>query len=297
MKQLNKENLSPELNNKSGIYRIVINKKSYVGSSINLLSRLREHLYDLEKSIHKNKKIQNAYNKYGDPYFSIIEQCQENDLLDREEFFYNIEGYYNLCAPSGKKNTQSKKVYKFDPEGNLLDTYFSASEAARVNNLSSAAGITVACAKCTHYASGFLWSYTEDRPKRNNKAFRSVYLYDLDGSYVGEFCSFRECCRYIVKVRDKSTDPIVLTNLLRVSLNKNSRQVLGFMVSTNKNETVTPYKSRHNKNVYVKDSNGNICGTFSSPKEASIALGKSIKALYDLIYRKTKIDNDYYLTY
>ena len=55
--------------NKCGIYELIVNKKSYIGSSINLKNRLNEHLSDLNSENHSNKKLLKAYNKYKNIHF------------------------------------------------------------------------------------------------------------------------------------------------------------------------------------------------------------------------------------
>lgn len=50
-----------------GIYKITntATNKVYIGSSINLNNRRREHFRRLEEGTHKNSKLQNSYNKHG----------------------------------------------------------------------------------------------------------------------------------------------------------------------------------------------------------------------------------------
>ena len=50
-----------------GIYKITnkINGKIYIGESLNIERRWKEHLLDLSFKTHKNYKLQNDYNKYG----------------------------------------------------------------------------------------------------------------------------------------------------------------------------------------------------------------------------------------
>lgn len=56
---------------KAGVYKIyqISTSKTYVGSSINLQSRLRKHLRCLIKNDHANQKLQNSWNKYGQSDF------------------------------------------------------------------------------------------------------------------------------------------------------------------------------------------------------------------------------------
>lgn len=71
----------------SGVYQIYnpINNKRYIGSSINVERRLKEHLRNLKKNTHCNVHLQSAYNKYKDVlqfqfledgiYYSITITC------------------------------------------------------------------------------------------------------------------------------------------------------------------------------------------------------------------------------
>lgn len=114
---------------KAGIYKIKnkINGKIYIGSSLNLKSRIRQHKTDLKCKRHSNSYLQNSVNKYGleNFKFEVLEiiflsnREELNCILKTEEAFY-IELYksdntnfgYNImsakegrlvCAESTKK--------------------------------------------------------------------------------------------------------------------------------------------------------------------------------------------------
>ena len=99
-----------------GIYKIQSKIKSYsfyVGSSVNITRRWREHLAYLKKNIHYNPKIQNHYNKYGveDFEFSVLEECSINKLLDREQVYIDLlEPYFNITLEVVGSPNRSKKV-------------------------------------------------------------------------------------------------------------------------------------------------------------------------------------------
>lgn len=86
---------------KCGIYCIknTANNKIYIGSSTHIYYRLRRHKSDLLRSVHANPILQNAYNKYGADSFivSIIEECGEDIVLEREQYYINtLSPVYNI---------------------------------------------------------------------------------------------------------------------------------------------------------------------------------------------------------
>ena len=100
-----------------GAYKIELNGKCYVGSSINLHKRQVEHYWRLKKGIHPNKHLQNAYNKYGAEklVYSILEVTEnagevvaiEQKYIDKLNPEYNIR----LIAESnyGFRHTEETK--------------------------------------------------------------------------------------------------------------------------------------------------------------------------------------------
>lgn len=74
-----------------GIYKIVnnINGKVYVGQSINIKARWKDHINSLNRQDSSCTLLQRAWNKYGQESFSfeILELCSE-DMLDEVEIKY-----------------------------------------------------------------------------------------------------------------------------------------------------------------------------------------------------------------
>ena len=96
---------------KSGIYKIVnlVNDKIYIGSAVILKNRKRDHFRTLKKNCHKNKYLQNAFNKYSENsfQFEIIEFVEDkNKLIEREQYYLNIyfdnqKNCYNISPTAG----------------------------------------------------------------------------------------------------------------------------------------------------------------------------------------------------
>jgi group I intron endonuclease len=114
-----------------GIYKIenIVDKKIYIGSSVNVESREYKHFWMLKRKSHDNNHLQNAYNKFGkDSFkFQIIEECGDDNLIIRENFyidFYksNISEFgYNLATVNEfRRNTFNDEVKQKLSKYNLI---------------------------------------------------------------------------------------------------------------------------------------------------------------------------------
>ena len=57
----------------SGVYRItcLANNKNYIGSSDNIMRRLKTHERELNEGSHNNRRLQHDYDKYGSEFFEF----------------------------------------------------------------------------------------------------------------------------------------------------------------------------------------------------------------------------------
>lgn len=86
-----------------GIYLIQIGPHFYVGSSKNLHRRTYVHKSHLGKDIHKNKKMQNSFNKYSELCITILEYCAPENLIEREQHYIDeIQPWLNLSKIAGR---------------------------------------------------------------------------------------------------------------------------------------------------------------------------------------------------
>ena len=104
-----------------GIYKIQnkINNKVYIGSSIVLNKRKYKHFWMLNKGVHPNIYLQKSYNKNGTEVFEfeILELCEENDLISRENYYINYYksnemgfGYNLALVGDSRRNIVSDEV-------------------------------------------------------------------------------------------------------------------------------------------------------------------------------------------
>ena len=74
-----------------GIYRIycATENKGYIGSSVDIYKRWKEHVYKLNKGIHHNLNLQLDWDAYGDESFEFSILKQTNDLVIAEQTYIN----------------------------------------------------------------------------------------------------------------------------------------------------------------------------------------------------------------
>ena len=100
----------------SGIYKIenIKSKKVYIGQSVNIYKRWNKHTSLLNKNLHPNIYLQNAWNKYGKQNFKfeIIEICETREQLnERETYWKNFfdPNTYNL-GKTGNAHNLSQEI-------------------------------------------------------------------------------------------------------------------------------------------------------------------------------------------
>jgi group I intron endonuclease len=91
-----------------GIYSItnIINGKKYIGQSVDVKSRIRNHKWAHRHNCHDNDHLQKSFNKYGEDSFSfnIICECEETQLDALERFYIAL---YNCINPSYGYNSET----------------------------------------------------------------------------------------------------------------------------------------------------------------------------------------------
>lgn len=135
---------TPNMRLCAGVYKIVIGKFFYIGSTTGLGARVSEHRTRLEQGTHANHRLQEAYN--ANPVFTAVlvmeipRKCDDTDddhaerLRFREEWF--LKQYFgkkrclNLSA-SPYHNTTIGEFMK----GRWADPAFRAAQAERMREL------------------------------------------------------------------------------------------------------------------------------------------------------------------
>jgi len=113
-----------------GIYCIKnkITTRVYIGSTVNLYTRLIQHRAALLKGIHGNKYLQNSFNKHNIENFeiNILEFCKKKELWKRESYHctqfnkvYNLKtiektrfGFKRILSKETRKKISNSKKGK-----------------------------------------------------------------------------------------------------------------------------------------------------------------------------------------
>lgn len=149
-----------------GIYKIenLINKKIYVGQSIDIEERWKKHI-----SANDNFVIHKALHKYGKENFSfqIIEECPLEKLDERERYWIN---FYNSLLPNGYNMipggsngmgfSKGRPVLQYDMQGIFVQEYSSANQASLATGIDHWS-ICACCRSEYKHAGNFQWKYMD----------------------------------------------------------------------------------------------------------------------------------------
>lgn len=194
-----------------GIYKIIINNKLYIGSSLDIKNRIKQHKSDLKNNRHANPKLQNAYNKYHEFKYEILEKFDFIDIKDlriREKYWCDLIGDYNINDPI--TNYVVKPIYQFDLNGNLIKKYDSARQAAHELNISWSNIVHAAQLNehNTRTAGGYFWRYTKTITIPKDKRHTEIHVYDIYGNYISSYNSIIECASTLFPDISYNTDKI-----------------------------------------------------------------------------------------
>lgn len=197
----------------TGIYKITCtsNNKVYIGQSVSIKRRWRDHLMALRKNGHYNPKLQRAYNKYGENSFTfeILELCPKEKLNEREKFYIQLfdsqnkgfncdQGGSDISGKAnpmyGKSGVNSPKfidfVYQLDKNGKIIKEFESANLAAKA--IEGQAAHIQDCLKSWKEHSPST-SQTASRERFTHKGYYWIYKqdYELLSQYGYDFTQKR----------------------------------------------------------------------------------------------------------
>ena len=137
----------------AGVYKITCkaNSKIYIGSSTDLVTRLRSHKRNLNKGVHHSRNLQNSWNKYGEDCFEfeVLMNCDKDFVLFFEQMYLDyFKPEFNTqkiarnnsygCNKEHSKREVKERSKKYYHNGAMLNlTEISNLEGIAYNLLSS----------------------------------------------------------------------------------------------------------------------------------------------------------------
>lgn len=174
-----------------GIYCIVnrTNNKKYVGSSIDIKNRFRQHRHNLKHNKHCNSHLQAAWNKYGEDQFNfeIIEELDTSEeILEVENFWIEYhsaltDGYNQRIEAHSNIGIKRSEEFKEACRQRWLGHTQSPQQIEKRME-------TMRRKKESGEYSHGGWKLTEEQLKaRKEKGRTKIYQYTLEGELVAVF--------------------------------------------------------------------------------------------------------------
>ena len=283
-----------------GIYCIYNSKYFYIGQSIHVRKRFKQHQNSIRKNKHENILMQRVFNKYKDTdplRFKELIACDPNDLNYFEEYYFNkiskewidktamnldpcgkagdyiISSKHKSESHIGKPNTWKQVKYvQLDLQGNLIKVWDSLSSASKFynKNINPRKKLSI----------GYQWQTYKDWEKnpKGKVVYRhtihsTIKQFDLQGNFIQEFENINSAINFI-GLKSKSS--------LVACLNGTNKTCKGFLWSySNTPKKYNNLIDRTNCRKPVKQFtiDGKYIKTFNSINEASEILGIPIGSI------------------
>lgn len=280
-----------------GIYRIenLVTHKSYIGQSVDIYDRWRDHKWALNNKQHNNSHLVRSWHKYKEYNFefTIIERCSEDKFNDREVYWIEYyDSYYNGYNQTkggdgclGKVWTDeeienvAEPVLQIDLDGNLIKRWPSIPYASRkldinsrqiwncankhIRNTKKKNGKTYV--RTTKTAGGYIWVYEKDFSNFNlddyvDTRYKPILQHDLNWNLIKQWPS------------SESTKEIGYTPTAIAGVCKGKfKQAYGY-IWTYADIEIDKYKEWYYEHFDVKyiaqyDLSGNLIKIWDSPKD------------------------------
>lgn len=212
--------------------------------------------------------------------------AKEAELVTAE--FVRSSNNYNSSLGGEQPINPGKKIYRFNFQGNLIETFDNANIAAEavyrnVSNIHAAIQNKRTCA-------GSLWANQEKININDYKIteYNTYYIYDQDGYYLTEFSSNEECVEFLGTNKGNLTRAIKLQN-----------KISGYYITTQKIDKVRIQVTRLNGKLNRYTLDGKYIDSFESTAQAKKVLGLKLSSISQAIrlnrqcngFRWTRTDN------
>lgn len=230
-------NYSKEDLSKTGVYKITLNNKNYVGSTSKLTfyNRWMIHLKDLKRNKHHSSYLQNAVNKYSIDKlkFEIIEFVEPTKCIEREQYWIDT------------LNSYEKGYNSIPTAGSRLGSILSEKTKEKIRN-----------------------TLVEKGKTEFKKLHKFIKVYDFQFNYIAKFDNVQECSE-ILNIKN-DTIRAAIHNQPRIVNNNYYILTADFDINNNMDKILNNIsRTKLLKKINQFDVNGNFIKTWDSLKEAT----------------------------
>lgn len=280
------------MNEKIGIYCIKnqVNNKMYIGSSLNILRRFREHKKVLKYEVHHSYHLQNAWNKYGEDSFSfeILETFSDSTILIQRELDLILKYKtndrvfgYNIALPNPAGNGEGVSKHSDETKELLRRIYYKTRFKNFIEEEYQVWLLNIHKRKVRIYKNRKEWERYHKCP---------IVVLNLQGQIVNRYTSIHETCREL-NLNVKKVNDYMSQRVLNKKTNASTRKsIKGYMfVRESEYDETKDYTYKQERRHSIVCIKGDFNTEYESPQEASDKLGIKIGRIYEVLrgYSKT----------
>ena len=282
-----------------GIYAIIINDKYYIGQSVNIKQRWQRHRKELKLGTHENKHLQNAYNKYGNPKFEVLLECEKEKLNEYEQYYihelmtYDKEIGYNksyggetCLITEAFKEEYCIPILQFTKYGEFVAEYESYNQASR--KLGTGDNTIREGIKNRRKAKGFYFIEKKEYEKNPNLAelfnWKPIIQFDLQGNLIAEYFNIDKALKETNVNKDS----------LKTVLNGKQQSTNGYIWRYKEDYLLNPIVIEEDINPIIQlNLNGEFIAEYKNVKEATEKTGIKRDGIRDCIRKKQNSSSNY----
>lgn len=287
-----------------GIYKItnLINQKKYIGQSIDIERRFKEHHINPFNTIDcANKQLfYQAIKKYGIDNFSfeVLEECKVEELDEKEKYwikYYNTyigwensQGYNMTIGGSGSRKINPKEVVSLWKQGQSIDEIIDILNSSYTTIIKYLHQNNLAYVKI-------------DERKTLLAPCHGVLQYTLKGDFIKSYDSISEAIKILIEEYPKASTSIICKacqQQITTAYNYIWKYIDDPTPISQLVEKANQKMHHRNRAVNQYDLQGNFIKTFSTLKEAQLAIGaKSISSITNACTGRSKTSGGYIWKY
>lgn len=99
------------------IYALKVGEDLYIGSSIQVITRIRQHVYEMTNGTHCNEYMNKAFLNCNEVYGYVLDSAEsKSEALRKEQYYIDLyEPYLNIGTANSRRGDYSYTARKWNP--------------------------------------------------------------------------------------------------------------------------------------------------------------------------------------